>query len=519
MAMIASRLICMAALASAMQTNTKIGIRLSKDELQDNAWTDTYWQVLENLGDAQYTGIIKVGGQELNAVIDTGSFELVVFGVNCTSCGSVGNLYNGLKSKSFNKGWFPMEQTYGSGTTYSLDATDVVSVGDKLSVKKQLFWNVYDADMAILSKDTFAAILGVGPPGSGLKFAKADKESVHKELEDYKKRGETITPKMWKVVKHYDDAVDHEEAATTFVDNLGVGDMSACMGRQSGSKGYHIWNDFAKMHSPELFQKLDVVGDIYWSAEMTDVHTGEGFVPKGASKDRKNAAEPAKLACYDGRCSAVIDTGTSLIIAPSTVVQRVHEVVDNWAKAGGTCDDLSKLPDFNFKLNGKSFLLPPESYIGTYMGELREDVKHFFPSLARMEQAKASQGWSNCQPLILSMDADSQFGPLWILGMPFFRKYYTTFSFEKNEWGSLTAKSMSLSIADDHCKPSKSPEEEADNKWKSLGQQRSNDPRPAQLNVDLSKVRLPRLANNVMAQIRSFSRIQGANGTRPYVHI
>merc|ERR1719387_192772 len=45
-----------------------------------------------------------------------------------------------------------------------------------------------------------------------------------------------------------------------------------------------------------------------------------------------------------------------------------------------------------------------------------------------------------CLPAFMEMDMMSQFGPVWILGMPFFRYYHTTFDRERKEIRMATAK-------------------------------------------------------------------------------
>merc|ERR1719277_1525981 len=140
-----------------------------------------YKQKLENRGDAQYFGVIEVGGQKLKAVVDTGSFELLVFGSNCTICGSAKDLYNSSKSKTGSTVDFEAVHSYGSGICYSKKAVDELKIG-KFSIPNQSFWEVYDADMYILSEGAFQAIFGVGPPSSAVRFAEDDDAEVHKEV-------------------------------------------------------------------------------------------------------------------------------------------------------------------------------------------------------------------------------------------------------------------------------------------------------------------------------------------------
>merc|ERR1719382_487327 len=95
-------------------------------------------------------------------------------------------------------------------------------------------------------------------------------------------------------------------------------------------------------------------------------------------------------------------------------------------------------------------------------GDLDQDMKGFMPHLYQEHHKLFRE--VGCQPLIMTMDADSQFGPLWILGMPFFRKYYTNFAFIQNI-GKLSvplASTMAFSVADSKWRPGHSPEEDID---------------------------------------------------------
>merc|ERR1719223_1175221 len=101
--------------------------------------------------------------------------------------------------------------------------------------------------------------------------------------------------------------------------------------------------------------------------------------------------------------------------------------------------------------------------MGVFSGDLSEEVAKFMPRLHEKKQAiRAAQKASNssdaddegawCMPLIMNMDADSQFGQLYIFGMPFFRKYYTSFKYVQESASSAPlAQSMAFSIADDDC--------------------------------------------------------------------
>jgi len=182
---------------------------------------------LENLGDLQYFGVIEVGGQKIKAVVDTGSFELVVFGSNCTICGSEKDLYDPTKSKTSIVTDFQASHSYGSGTTYSRFAMDAVKVG-RFSISNQSFWEVYDADMYILSAGNFQSIFGVGPPRSAIKFAQDDDDEVHEELKQLKKSGSKVSKRIQDIVDHYDSMVDLMKNVSSVAKNLLVAPGQPC---------------------------------------------------------------------------------------------------------------------------------------------------------------------------------------------------------------------------------------------------------------------------------------------------
>merc|ERR1719198_1121830 len=57
-----------------------------------------------------------------------------------------------------------------------------------------------------------------------------------------------------------------------------------------------------------------------------------------------------------------------------------------------------------------------------------------------------------CVPILTVMDKLTQFGPMWVLGMPFFRHYYTTFSMSRKEEDEYTKELRVVPVAGD-CTP------------------------------------------------------------------
>jgi len=494
-----SALLAAPTIASAAMLHTR-----NINKADGNSEDGPFRQSMTNTGDAQYTGIMKVGGQELNAVFDTGSFELLVLSSNCSMCGTKSGLFHEGKSNTYEGSAFKADHSFGSGTTNSIEASDKMSIGH-LQTDKQVFWEVYDANMPILLEDSFQAILGIGPPTSAVKFAEEDVNEVHTELKDYQSSGNDVSDKVRITVQHYEDILTHAKSATSVVQNMAVQDMSVCLGKESLSDGYMIWNDNAKENYPERFITVDVVGDYYWSAQLENVK-----LDKADQIDEKLGE--TKLGCYHEKCSAVIDSGTTLIVAPQNVVDEVNSAMDKWIEAGGTCDDVSKLPELHFTMGGKDFTLPPESYIGKVSGEMNAMVKKYMPHVYETKKKGLSR-WGDCETLLMAMDMDSQLGTTWILGMPFFRKYYSMFHFEKNgKSGAPAATTMSFSVADSNCEPGSAT---GDAGVLIASQDRSARMRN-KLDVDTSKIRMGKLADRVATAKAKGGKLSVGN---PFVRI
>lgn len=440
-----------------------------------------YRQELHNEGDAQYTGEVVIGNQSLQAVVDTGSFDLVVFSTLCQLCGDPDKLYDEEKSSTFEPGNISAEQSYGSGTTNSDEAYETVRVGP-LTSHHQVFWKVLDAQMPILSEASFQAILGVGPPSSSFKMALDEAQQVRQEIKERTDMGENVS-QYRSVAEHYEEVAKHAERSTLFTTNVGMHTFAVCLRPGDGAPGVFIWNDNSVEQIPMVFTEIPVVGDTYWSAELRDVQLGPFL--------RDPDGQRTPIGCGHGkRCSAVIDTGTSLIVAPSKAVARVNMMLQDWASSGVNCADVSSLPELEFTMGGHFFSLPPETYVGEMRGVMSEEMRGLLPHVH-------NEDGPSCVALLMTLDAPSQFGPLWVFGLPFFRKYYTAFRFKKNE---VDAKKMAFAHATPDCHPTG-----ADPAMLQRGRQANQVERRIGMKIDANKLRVPQWLGNT-ARLARFGK-------------
>jgi hypothetical protein len=441
-----------------------------------------YRQPLENHMDILYTATITTKGKQMKAILDTGSFQLHELSKACRVCGSKPLLYDATWRE---KTWRTGIASFGSGTLFSDEVVDDVTIGE-ISSRNLSFWAVTDAEMPILQRDSFQAILGLGPPSSALKFAAEDVRPIRQEVGRYIAKGNQIPPEVKQIASRYEGSLTHAERAIPFVKAVDMRSMSVCLLKESGSGGFHIWHDDAVRQQPSKFTTIPVVGDSYWSASMT--HVGLGWSASG-HVDPFHA-----LGCSDRACSAVLDTGSTFISAPSAVVSEIHAIVSQWVNRGGDCDDLSSLPDLVFSLGGVKLSLPPESYMGKAYGQLASEFTDLMPNYVQQ-----FQDIGTCQPLIMSLDLYTEEGFAWILGMPFFRKYYTNFAFSESQ----AAMNMSFSVADDACEPGEQP---AGADFLSVGTQAR---RRAQLRVDVSNIRVPKVFSRKRTTSSALEFIRG----------
>uniref|UniRef100_A0A3B4E685 Peptidase A1 domain-containing protein n=2 Tax=Pygocentrus nattereri TaxID=42514 RepID=A0A3B4E685_PYGNA len=151
-----------------------------------------------------------------------------------------------------------------------------------------------------------------------------------------------------------------------------------------------------------MFGEIDTsyyTGNIYWiplSSETYYQITMDSVTINGET-----------VACSGG-CQAIIDTGTSLIVGPSSDISNINSWVgattDQYGDATVSCSNIQSMPSITFTLNDYTFTIPASSYVSDISGTC---ITGFGGS------------------------SDS----LWILGDVFIRNYYTIFNRGNNSMG------------------------------------------------------------------------------------
>lgn len=101
-------------------------------------------------------------------------------------------------------------------------------------------------------------------------------------------------------------------------------------------------------------------------------------------------------------CKLVLDTGTSLLTAPTDVVRSL----DRQLPLDSDCTGLESLPSLSYVIHGKTFTLEPDDYVIRARSPGRPD---------------------RCKPGLMALDVPAPRGPLFVLGDVFTKAFVTFF--------------------------------------------------------------------------------------------
>jgi len=139
----------------------------------------------------------------------------------------------------------------------------------------------------------------------------------------------------------------------------------------------------------------------YWQVSMTSVTVGN-----------------TKLC---SRCSAIVDSGTTLILGPSSEVQTLHNYIggaqylEEYGLYYVSCRKraLSTFPTVTFTINGVAFSLTPLQYLSVYNGPTGQD---------------------DCYSAFVPVNTQ-----VWTLGDTFLQRFYSSYDLTNNRVGFATS--------------------------------------------------------------------------------
>ena len=235
--------------------------------------------VEKNYDNAQYVAPVGIGtpAQFLDVVLDTGSTN---FWINSKLDQDLVDLgypvYNHQASGTFSEVGLELEVEFGTGSVEGVINQDTVSVGN-IKVRDQAFAEIVNEEGSVFNTDRFQGILGLGfPEMSAYGFVPLFDSIMEQHLLDNN------------MFSFYYSIKDSEKSMFT------VG-------------GYD-----EDLFTGEIFW-VEVMEEYYWSVAVQDISWGN------YSLGLCSAAEP---------CKAAIDTGTTLLTAPSSVLNTILNYVE-----------------------------------------------------------------------------------------------------------------------------------------------------------------------------------------------
>lgn len=399
-------------------------------------------QKLHNYMDIEYSGRFLLGGQPIRGIYDTGSFELLVMSKKCNSrsCRNKKKYFDPAISNDIKEDRWSRKHAFGSGDCTSLLAKDNLELGP-MAFEGVNFWEVTAAEMDILEEGTFEAIVGVSHPNQPIMELNDYIQQDERKRQDYMRAGET--PPGWLMdQKRMDEAfLDVMRSSPTPLKAFGVTRFSVCFMQQKGKDGFWIWNDHNPADHPKLFTQIPITGATTWSSPL------KSLAFNGGARSSKGASE-VPISCQNKPCSALFDSGTSLLTAPSDVVQVLLRKMQ---QIGFRCDRMNEMPNLVFNVNGVKVSFPPQEYVGIMEGSPVMLAAGFFPQLELFKRGSKEKG--SCTLLMMAMDIPTDEGDLYIIGMPFFRRYFATFSLgdDPSYKGDKVARSLYMAASDGTC--------------------------------------------------------------------
>lgn len=421
-----------------------------------------YRQKMENVLDEQYLSYFMLGGQTLSGILDTGSYDFVVMAKQCLTCGAYAKYDPGL-SPAHRHGSGAFWKFYASGQALTREASDRLAIGPYEI--NQSIWEVTEARMPVLAHSAFQAIIGLGPADGGPALAWG---YLNKTVRSIKAQLDTkgrFDPILASKSREQMGAAMIASRVRPLVASFHRNAFSVCIGKEKSSAGFFIWNDTSVALHPELFHRVPLIGNLKWSvhahnARLSYLHMsgkdGDSDVAQenqgrshteiendGEEHDVFDDSASIRLGCEQG-CEVMLDTGTSLLAMPPDVVKKIHDVIKSRKP---DCNNMMELPHLVFEMNGKTFSLPPDVYVVS----LRQAVPSYLQDVVSFRHlAPELNDDRNCDLYTLETNLLSHNGA-WIFGLPWFRKYYTSFPVQE----STSDPAVYIAGASELCTPMK----------------------------------------------------------------
>lgn len=360
------------------ENNSKFSSSVTSNELRRSGKSHltNFLLNLTNFKNSQYVGNIKIGTppQDIKVIFDTGSSNFWVTSNRCKDEGClIQKSFASNNSATYKVLNDRVEVEFGSGTIEGSFCIDDVTVGP-ITVHNQEFGEIEKEEGEIFKKLKFAGILGLSfPKLSNLKFVPFFDNVI----------SGNIIAKNW-FSFYLNDMSEGSELIFGVPDNK-----------------YYIGN----------INWIQVSDPGYWQISMNDVYIND---------------KPLN-ACNGEKCKLVIDTGTSIITAPSNYV---YEIIKNIPFSN--CDEIQGNPKISFKIGDLNLEMFPEDYMIKPNRIVTPSLIEKNSSNLRFKNVSYKE---NCKKGFMPLDVEPPRGPIWVLGDIFMRKYFVIFDRDNNRIG------------------------------------------------------------------------------------
>jgi len=334
---------------------------------------------LTDFQDSEYYGPVSIGTppQEFQVIFDTGSSNLWVPSHRCVSkaC-KTHNKYDPSKSSTYTKDGRKLLLPYGSGVCAGTMVKDTVFLGG-VALEEVVVGSIAIEPGEIWVESPFDGILGLAYPQIAMPVDKTD----------------PVLPPVDVMMQR--SLLDENKFAfylSTCKPPSQKGGTDTCDGSQvtfGGVDETKFTGDIHWVNMPIIQKKLG-----YWLVTGNKLKVGD-----------------KQIACGTFGCPMVVDSGTSVIVAPGSFDMSVFPNVSS------DCTGVEALPDVSVTLGGKEFTLGPDFYV--------------------LRAADDANGEDECQLGIISQNVGVPM--MWILGDPFLRKYYSIYDRDQDKVGFALA--------------------------------------------------------------------------------
>jgi len=255
----------------------------------------------------QYFANVSVGTppQSVRMLLDTGSSNMWLPGSKFNSTHLRANaFYNSSASSTYVPNGTAIQINYGSGAVRGFQSADDVSLGG--SVARQFVFTEATQTRGYSLGIEFDGILGLGWPSLSI------------------------------------------QGVPTLMTRLGINNFGLALSSKGGSLPFDQHSvlilgglDTQFFHAPLTY--YPVLRDDWWVVKLCGIRMNGKLV---------------NLACADGNCSVIFDSGTSWINGPKSLLNSVHQVT----VPSLDCSNMSLLPRLSFDLCGAEFELTADEY-------------------------------------------------------------------------------------------------------------------------------------------------------------